>query len=270
MKLCRAVGLTRQSHYKHLRRVTRELLHEEIVTEFAIIRRLLHQGLGCKKIYYEATRELDMKGIGRDKFFRIMDKAGLVLRRRYKKAKTTNSNHAFRKYDNILDDDAKRKRNGAVVSDITYLRAGDSFQYLSLVTEVSSRKIVGWDLSSSLGIEGSIRAVKMALHEIGEATGMVHHSDRGIQYCSREYIRLLEERGIRISMSEKGNPYQNAIAERVNGILKGEYKLNHHFGKKEDAGKAVREAIRLYNDDRPHWSLGLRTPSEVYASGAKN
>ena len=268
--MCKLVGMTRQSHYRYLHRETKERMIEEVILEYVLTRRTQHSRMGSKKLYHEAKRELDMEGIGRDKFLKILRNNGLLLKRRWKKARTTNSRHSFRIYGNALDERAKQMRNGAVVSDITYIRLGDGFHYLSLVTEVSSRKIVGYDLSHSLGIEGSIRAMKMAIREIGDTRGMIHHSDRGIQYCSREYIGMLTSRGIRISMSEKGNPYENAIAERINGILKKEYRLDHHFGSKEEALKAVREAIRLYNDDRPHWSLGLRTPSEVYESGAKN
>lgn len=261
--------MTRQNHYRYLHRETGELLIEELILEYVLSRRSLHSQMGSKKLYYEAKRDLVLEGIGRDKFLKLLRDNGLLLKRRWRKARTTNSRHSFRIYGNELNETARQTRNGAVVSDITYIRLGEGFHYLSLVTEVSSRKIVGYDLSHSLGIEGSIRAMRMAIREVGDTRGMIHHSDRGIQYCSREYIKMLKTRGIRISMSEKGNPYENAIAERINGILKKEYRLDHHFGSKEEALRAVREAIRLYNDDRPHWSLGLRTPSEVYASGAK-
>ncbi|MCA0389570.1 MAG: integrase core domain-containing protein [Bacteroidetes bacterium] len=153
---------------------------------------------------------------------------------------------------------------------MTYIRVGGGFYYLSLITEVSSRMIVGFDLSHSLGIEGVIRAMKMAFRVIRDTQGMIHHSDRGVQYCSKEYIKLLKSKGIKISMAERGNPYENAIAERVNGILKLEYKLGSRFNSVESAQKAVKEAVKFYNYERPHWSLNLRTPSSVYESSEKN
>jgi len=268
--LCRALGITRQGYYQNERRETIDRLRNEIILEFVRLHRLHHPKMGSRKLYSLAKAELDMRGIGRDKFINILRNNGLLVEHKATKARTTNSNHGFQVYKNELDESVMSRKNGAVVSDITYIRIGYRFYYLSLITEVSSRMIVGFDLSHSLGIDGVIRAMKMAVRVIGETNGMIHHSDRGVQYCSKEYIKLLKSKGIKISMAEKGNPYENAIAERVNGILKLEYKLGSRFNSVESAQKAVKEAVKFYNYERPHWSLNLRTPSAVYESSEKN
>ena len=159
-----------------------------------------------------------------------------------------------------------KKINEVYVSDITYIIVEDSFCYLALITDLYSRKIVGNDMSESLNMEGSIRALKMAIKDKGNLKGLIHHSDRGIQYCSNVYTKLLTKKRIKISMSEKGNPYENAVAERVNGILKEEFMLGESFATKEAAYQAVREAIKTYNELRPHMSINYLTPNEKYAA----
>jgi transposase InsO family protein len=154
--------------------------------------------------------------------------------------------------------------NQAWVSDITYIRLQEGFAYLSLLTDYYSRKVVGCCLSRSLGLEGSLQALQQALSVTRHPQGLVHHSDRGIQYCSAPYTSLLHQHGIRISMTEVDHCYENALAERVNGILKDEYSLDATFADYGQAHRACKEAVRLYNTRRPHWSLGLKTPEEVY------
>ena len=152
------------------------------------------------------------------------------------------------------------------MSDITYIRTREGFCYLALITDAYSRKIVGYDISDSLSLEGCLRAVKAATQTASDLTQLVHHSDRGFQYCSYPYTDFLKDRGIRISMTENGNCYENALAERVNGILKGEFNLDLTFRTKELAYKAVHESVYIYNQHRPHWSLGLLTPQEKHAA----
>jgi transposase InsO family protein len=136
--------------------------------------------------------------------------------------------------------------------------------YLFLITDAYSRKIVGWELNHSLGLGGAISALKMALKQCPDARNLIHHSDRGFQYCSKEYVRILEEKGALISMTEAGNCYENAMAERINGILKQEYSLDENFSDEASMKKAVKEAVYLYNEKRPHWALGLQIPSRVH------
>jgi transposase InsO family protein len=143
-------------------------------------------------------------------------------------------------------------------------RLADGFADLSLLTDYYSRKVVGWNLSRSLGLEGSLQALHQALSVTAHPQGLVHHSDRGIQYCSAPYTSVLQQHGIRISMTEENHCYENALAERVNGILKNEYSLDATFGDYCQAYRACKEAINLYNTRRPHWALGFQTPEEVY------
>jgi len=153
-----------------------------------------------------------------------------------------------------------------LVSDITYIRQRGDFCYLFLVTDLYSRKIVGYHLSMSLAASGAIEAMKMALKGVESTEGMIHHSDRGIQYCCEDYVELLKNNKIKISMGEVGNPYDNAVAERINGILKDEFYLNATFADFNTALKATRESINIYNHLRPHMALDYQTPVEKYAA----
>jgi putative transposase len=222
--------------------------------------------IGGKKLYKLLKADLSRPEgpIGRDKFFDILRKRRLLVKRKKRYVRTTNSYHHFHKYKNKLKEKRLTGPNQAYVSDITYLRTGQGFVYLFLQTDAYSRMITGWDLSDSLAIEGAIRALKMTIIQSPETAGAIHHSDRGIQYCSKEYVNLLRAQGMEISMTEENHCYENAIAERVNGILKEEFLLNEEFADKQGALKAVKEAIKSYNERRPHWSLGLYTPMQIH------
>lgn len=209
------------------------------------------------------------RGYGKNKFFDLLRNNDLLLKRHRRYSITTNSNHPFRKHTNQLIGANITAPDQAWVSDITYLRTRGKFVYLSLVTDVYSRKIVGWNVDVSLSVEGALGALKMAIHNSSGTDGLIHHSDRGVQYCCYAYNEMTEKSGIRMSMGEAGNCYDNAIAERVNGILKDEYLLDSEFIDKEHALKAVREAVYLYNYERPHWSLDLKKPAEVYQNNKK-
>jgi putative transposase len=225
-----------------------------------------HVKLGTRKLFYELRVELHKcgRGFGRDKFFDLLRYHDLLVKRRRKYAVTTNSDHHFYKYKNQLAVATITAPDQAWVSDITYLRTQKGFAYLSLVTDVYSRKIVGWDVNVSLGVEGSLKAAKKALEQCSKPKGLIHHSDRGIQYCCYAYSNMLKAKGVTISMGEAGNCYDNAIAERVNGILKDEYLLDAEFVNIEHAIKATKQAVYLYNYKRPHWSLKLKKPAEVH------
>jgi transposase InsO family protein len=206
-----------------------------------------------------------MKGsIGRDKFFDILRKCGLLVKRRKKYVTTTESWHRFHKYKNKLKGKLLTGPNQAYVSDITYLRTTEGFVYLFLQTDAWSRMITGWSLSESLAIEGAIKALQMTIQQCKNTEGVIHHSDRGIQYCCNEYVKILTEHKMEISMTEENHCYENAMAERVNGILKEEFLLDEEFADKASALKAVKEAIASYNNRRPHWSLNLCTPQQLH------
>lgn len=222
--------------------------------------------IGGKKLYKLLKDDLDKLpvSIGRDKFFDILRKRELLVKRRKKYVTTTDSYHRFHKYKNKLKGKLLTGPNQAYVSDITYLRTREGFVYLFLQTDAYSRMITGWDLSGSLAIEGAIRTLKMTIKQSANTKGSIHHSDRGIQYCSKEYVRLLKKHKMEISMTEENHCYENAMAERVNGILKDEFLLDEKFATKEMAFKAVKEAIESYNTRRPHWSLNLYTPQQIH------
>ena len=202
--------------------------------------------------------------IGRDKFFDILRKRKLLVKRRKKYVYTTDSYHRFKVYKNVIKHKMLTAANQAWVSDITYLRVNKDFVYLFLITDAYSRKITGWSLSDSLAIKGATEALKMAIKQCPQTNGVIHHSDRGIQYCCKEYVQLLKNNNMIISMTEENHCYENSVAERVNGILKGEFLLDEKFQNKEIALKAVKEAINTYNTKRPHWSLSLFTPEQVH------
>lgn len=232
-----------------------------------------HTRLGTLKLRNELRDEIKKcgRGYGKNKFFDLLRSNDLLLKRRRRYSITTDSNHPFYKHTNELAKVEITAPDQAWVSDITYLRTRDKFVYLSLVTDVYSRKIVGWNVDVSLAVEGAIKAAKMAIGNCSGTKGLIHHSDRGIQYCCYAYNELAEKKGIKMSMGEAGNCYDNAIAiaERVNGILKDEYLLDSEFVDKKQAVKAVKEAVYLYNYERPHWSLGLKKPADVYHNVAK-
>jgi putative transposase len=206
---------------------------------------------------------MDLK-VGRDKLFDILRDHDMLVKRKKASCKTTDSYHRFHKYKNLVKDMRVTTPNQVWVADITYIRTINGFCYLALITDMFSRKIVGYDISDSLELAGCMRALKMALAKARPADGLVHHSDRGIQYCSNQYVEKLKKRNIRISMTEENHCYENAIAERVNGILKDEFYLDQTFFSKKAASAATDNAINIYNNKRLHLSLGYKTPNMVF------
>jgi len=266
--ICKILEISRQGYYKERKKEQKKGLQEEMVIGLVQSLRRKMPMLGGKKLYMLLTPDFERMNIklGRDNFFRILSKNGLLIQRKKRYTKTTNSSHRFRIYDNLIKDKEPSSIDEVYVSDITYVNAGGSFCYLALITDLYSRKIVGYDISESLNMEGSLRALKMAIRNKVDLSGLIHHSDRGIQYCSKLYTELLTSREIKISMAEKGNPYENAVAERVNGILKEEFLLGKNFNTKQQAYKSVREAIETYNNLRPHMSINYLTPAQKYAA----
>lgn len=222
--------------------------------------------MGARKTLKVLSPGLEKIGIqiGRDKFFDLLRVNRLLVKRRRNYAVTTQSYHHFKVYRNLIKGWQPCKPGQLWVSDITYMRTVNGFVYLFLITDAFSRKVVGWHLSDSLAIEGALKALKMALRQSKSTKGLIHHSDRGIQYCCKDYIKQLNQNDISISMAAAGDCYENAVAERVNGILKDEYSLDSIFQSYNNAYKATASAIKLYNDYRPHWSLGLNIPSMVH------
>jgi len=202
--------------------------------------------------------------VGRDTLFKILrEHKMLTLRKKYS-ARTTNSYHRFYKYNNIIKEIEINKPNQVWASDITYIRTLKGFCYLALITDMHSRKIVGYDISDSLELKGCVRALNKAIYQAKDIKGLIHHSDRGIQYCSNVYTQILKRKKIDISMTEENHCYENALAERVNGILKDEFYLDQTFMNVAHAKRAAKSAIKLYNEVRLHLSLDFKTPNMVY------
>lgn len=204
--------------------------------------------------------------IGRDQLFNLLRRYRLLIQPRKNYRKTTNSMHRFRKYRNLIKDKNPVRPNEIFVSDITYIDTLEGFNYLVLITDLYSRKIVGWDLSRSLAIEGSQRALKMALQTVGEPEKLIHHSDRGLQFCSPGYTNILDSKKVAISMTGENHVYENAIAERVNGFLKTEFMLGEKLQSFQHALNLTKQAIQTYNDQRLHTSLNYQTPAVTYAA----
>jgi putative transposase len=204
--------------------------------------------------------------VSRDVLFKILRKYSLLVKPRKNYRRTTNSVHRFRKYSNLIKDRQVEGPNEVFVADLTYVRLERGFCYLSLITDLYSRKIVGWNLSEGLDLESTEKALQMALQGVQDPTKLIHHSDRGAQYCSPRYVKHLESRGAKISMTEQLHVYENAVAERVNGILKCEFLKTQELRSYRHACKVTATAITTYNEKRLHSSLGYKTPAELYAA----
>lgn len=202
--------------------------------------------------------------MGRDLFFNYLRTTDQLVRPRKRYVVTTQSSHRFRVYNNLLEGYRLTGSHQAWVSDITYLRTYHGFCYLALITDAWSRKIVGYDVSNSMELSGCLRALKMAIKQLPASYQLIHHSDRGIQYCSNVYTDRLKTERIKISMAEKGNCYQNAMAERINGILKSEFYLDTKFTDTTQAKSSAKQAIELYNNYRPHMNLNYKTPYQIH------
>ncbi len=263
---CRLLGYTRQAWYDAKKRQQGQQMQEVFILEETVKLRGEHKRMGAEKMLLELQPIFIEHGIkyGRDKFCNLLRAHGLMVRRRKPGPKTTNSNHLYRKYPNIVRDVEILSAGKMWVSDITYIRTEKGFVYLSLITDNYSKKIVGWCLWPNLTSTGALNALEMAVKCEDVTEKLIHHSDRGIQYCCNDYVNFLNEYNIKISMTENGDPYENAVAERVNGILKGEYELNETFTDYNQAHEAVKIAIYKYNNKRRHRSCDMMTPAKAH------
>lgn len=258
--------MSRQNYYKQ------RLVRVQLTVDERLVLELIHQErsrqprLGGRKLLYMVTPELNHAEvkIGRDRFFALLRRHDLLIPRPRRGVRTTNSRHGFTVYPNTAKDMALTGPHQLLVSDITYIRTMDGFMYLALIMDAYSRKIVGYDSSDSLEMEGVLRALSMALKQLPEGSQTTHHSDRGIQYCCRAYIQKLQAVGLGISMTEENHCYENSQAERLNGILKQEYGLGETITTKAQVLPMVMEAVQLYNRYRPHTALGYKTPERVH------
>jgi transposase InsO family protein len=267
--ICQLFGYTRQAHYKRQKQQKKKVLEQAIVLKQVETIRNKMPRIGTIKLYdmlQPCLREHRIK-MGRDKLYDLLSCHGLLIRRkRRRKPITTDSNHPFYRYENLVRYVQVTRPNQVWVSDITYIRLTSGFCYLNLVTDACSRKIVGYCLYKDLSSEGTLSALQMALQQNPRRREeqLIHHSDRGIQYCCGGYTALLRKHHIAISMTQNGDPYENALAERVNGILKQEFNLNNTYPSLQSAQQTVDQSIKYYNELRPHLSLQLRTPLQVH------
>jgi transposase InsO family protein len=207
----------------------------------------------------------EQMAIGRDGFYNLLRRNGLLVRKRRSRVITTNSFHWLRKYPNLIRDLPVTRPNQVWVSDITYIKTEEGFLYLFLVTDLFSRRIMGWKLANDMGSENAVMALEQAIENVhGLVGGTIHHSDRGLQYCSGDYVKILQNYQMKISMTENGDPYENAVAERVNGILKDEWLYEMQLKNKKQTLDILHQIIALYNENRPHLSLNYQTPDMVY------
>ena len=267
---CQCFNLHRDAYYKFKKRKSKQDAVASEVIELVKKERLVQPRVGTRKLYeaLHFTFEASELKVGRDKLFDILREHEMLVKRKKASCKTTDSYHRFHKYKNLVKDMVVNAPNQVWVSDITYIRTVNGFCYLALITDMYSRKIVGYDISDSLELAGCLRALRLALRTARPAAGLVHHSDRGIQYCSNQYVEQLKKREIKISMTEENHCYENAIAERVNGILKGEFYLDQCFYNTKHASLATKSAIDIYNNKRLHLSLGYKTPNMVFKNVA--
>ena len=221
--------------------------------------------IGTRKLYYLLSDKLQLLNIGRDKFFDILRANHLLIQPKRSYHVTTNSHHHFRKHQNrILDLEINRPEQ-VWVSDITYLGKRDKPCYLSLVTDAYSKKIMGYHVADNMNTESSLKALKMALqHRNNNSLPLIHHSDRGIQYCANEYQKQLNKNKVLCSMTQNSDPYENAVAERINGILKQEFMIDKYNQEVAIMQKVVKEAISVYNEIRPHYSNYMLTPNQMH------
>lgn len=263
---CSLLGYSRQAYYQYKKQQEKEVFQSELIVQQVLKHRKLQKRIGGRKLFGMMNTFLHGHaiGMGRDAFFNLLREHGLLVRIRKRKTITTNSNHPYRKYPNLIKEFIPIAPNQLWVGDITYIIVGNGFGYLSLITDAFSRKIVGFCLHKTLSAQGTIIALKQALKNNPNTKGLIHHSDRGVQYCCYEYVEILQKYHIKISMTEKGDPLENPIAERVNGILKTELleEVYHSF---EQAKQAIAIAISTYNHLRPHNSIGDLTPFEVHS-----
>ncbi|MDP2161771.1 MAG: IS3 family transposase [Flavobacterium sp.] len=269
--LCRLFGKTRHAYYDSLWRKESSLVKEDVILQEVINIRKDLPRLGTRKLHYVIQNKLISHQIsfGRDYLFDLLSEHKLLIRQRKRKAITTDSRHWMRKYSNLVKGLVITRPEQVWVSDITYIRLTNQWGYLSLITDAYSRKIMGYSFRQDLAAEGCINALKMALNNRLYNESIIHHSDRGSQYCSHNYVDLLLKNNIGISMTENGDPYENALAERVNGIIKTEFNLYSSSLGFDQTGNQVSKSIKSYNELRPHASCDYLTPNQAHLKSEK-
>lgn len=270
-KLCGWFGITRQAYYQHNHRERIECIEANLIIKEVISIREKHPRMGTRKLHkllgtFMVDHSIKM---GRDALFDLLSAHQLLIKKHRRRIATTNSLHWYRKYPNLIKDFIPSAPNQLWVSDITYWKINTSQHlYISFITDAYSHRIMGHHVATTLETVESIKALQMALFGLGPKShlNLIHHSDRGIQYCSCDYVQRLQDHKILISMTQNGDPLENPIAERVNGIIKEEYLAEYKVNNIKDAKDILDRVVRLYNQERPHLSIGNFTPDSIHFS----
>jgi transposase InsO family protein len=266
--VCRKVGITRQNYYARRKARQRRRVDAELVVALVMAERQIQPRLGTRKLHFMLKGVLVQAGVflGRDRFLEVLRPAGLLLAPKPAEHPcTTHSQHSLPVFSNRIKGLTVNRPNEVWVGDLTYLRTAMGFLFLALLTDKVSRKVVGYHCGDTLAAGGCLRALQQAVAQMPAGAKPIHHSDQGTQYCCHEYVNWLVAHGLSMSMTETDHCAENALAERMNGILKSEYGLGGEFQTKASARLAVDQAVHLYNTRRPHTALKMRTPAEVHS-----
>jgi transposase InsO family protein len=265
MFACYLFGLNRQVYYRKTKSdACKQNKAAKVVNMIGVIRKSMPR-IGCKKLYHLLYKQLCELKIGRDKFFAILRANHLLVQPKRSYHVTTNSHHRFRKHKNLILEMQINRPEQVWVSDITYIGKREKPCYLSLVTDAYSKKVMGYYVADNLNTQSSMMALRMAVKSRKEKDlSLIHHSDRGVQYCADDYQKILNSNKIRCSMTNNGDPYENAVAERINGILKQEFMIDTYHQNLEIMKIIVKEAIETYNNQRPHYSNYMLTPKQMH------
>lgn len=269
--MCLQFGFTKQAYYKQLKTAEKTILQNDVLLGLVSDKRKIWKRGSGRNLHKSLEKEFQTHQIkiGRDKFFNFLREHQLLIKPKRYRAKTTCSYHHFNRYPYLIKDITPIRGNEIWVSDITYLwlKEKDSFCYLSLITDLYSRKIVGYHVHQDLSVNGCIEALKKALKQRkNKSESLTHHSDRGVQYCSHAYVKLLNKNNIQISMTQTGDPLENAVAERIHKTIKEEFtnERQMNFSSIIQATKEIEKYIEFYNKERPHRSVDWLTPNEAH------
>ena len=265
MFACTLFGIDRQVYYRKIKRHSAKQDKAQLVVKMVLEIRTQMPRIGSKKLYYLLNQDLKTLKIGRDKFIDILRANHLLIIPKRSYHITTNSHHRFRKYKNQLLDLQINKPEQVWVSDITYIGKRKKPCYLSLITDAYSKKIVGYNVADNLNTQSSLTALKLAIKQRkNKEMPLIHHSDRGLQYCANEYQKLLNKNQIKPSMTQNSDPYENAVAERINGILKQEFSIDKYNKDLPIMKQIIKETVAIYNEKRPHLSNHMLTPNQMH------
>jgi len=263
--ICELIGINRQVYYRTKNRKQKNQQIASQVIDLVNGLRNRMRRIGTKKLYNKLQEPLKVLGVGRDKLFDILRANGMLIKPKKQYHVTTDSHHRFKKHKNLVENLEIKRPEQVLVSDITYVGDRENPMYLALVTDAYSKKIMGFDLSNSLGAKGAVAALNMAIkNRIYPNDLLIHHSDRGVQYCCDLYQEVLKKATIKCSMTEKYDPYQNAVAERINGILKQEFIGGIKIKDIELMKLLIEDSIEIYNEERPHYSNYMLTPEQMH------